>query len=363
MSDHWFIRVDGKEYGPADLDTLREWKAEGRVLPSNEVRPADSPTWDKAEKIAGLFETRPVSPVQKAATPTIRTVVSTRKILPETFVIYTRGFFKYLGLTLLVQGPAVCAQLTAAFVERSPSASSPDAATLVAIAFNICMFVLGLVLTPIYIAGIQILTASYAAGESMSLLAVLNEAVKFWPRMAGLCVIVFVLYLLANLPLLLIVPVALSGVSVLSIFLVLLATSGVVWLVGRLWINFMFWQQFAVLEGSPPLEALRRSRELARSGKNLRWYRRPLWRGVFIASIWFAIVLALNWPTVSEVFRMAGHAADPKAMMDEWNNVAKTAGSAPSAFAANVLQAILKPLLGIAFVLLFLDANMSANAE
>jgi hypothetical protein len=30
MADEWIIRVAGKEYGPADLATLHEWKAEGR---------------------------------------------------------------------------------------------------------------------------------------------------------------------------------------------------------------------------------------------------------------------------------------------------------------------------------------------
>src|SRR5438876_4994527 len=41
MADQWIIRVQGKEYGPADLATLREWKADGRVLPANPARQAD----------------------------------------------------------------------------------------------------------------------------------------------------------------------------------------------------------------------------------------------------------------------------------------------------------------------------------
>ena len=32
MAEAWFIRVEGKEYGPADVETLHEWRAEGRVL-------------------------------------------------------------------------------------------------------------------------------------------------------------------------------------------------------------------------------------------------------------------------------------------------------------------------------------------
>src|SRR5207247_2647528 len=41
MADQWIIRVLGKEYGPADIETLREWKTEGRLLPENEARRVD----------------------------------------------------------------------------------------------------------------------------------------------------------------------------------------------------------------------------------------------------------------------------------------------------------------------------------
>jgi len=30
MPDEWMVRVEGREYGPVDLETLREWKNEGR---------------------------------------------------------------------------------------------------------------------------------------------------------------------------------------------------------------------------------------------------------------------------------------------------------------------------------------------
>src|SRR5205823_3738290 len=162
MTEEWIIRVEGKEYGPADLATLREWKAEGRVLPGNDVRPADANTWEKADGIPGLFASeRP--PVQLSRAQLTRPV-SNRKIFPETFAIYTRGFFRYLGLTLLVVGPSVCAQLTGAFVNSTPG-TDPSMRTLIAGAFALCMLLLSMVMYPIYIAGIQILTAAFAAGE------------------------------------------------------------------------------------------------------------------------------------------------------------------------------------------------------
>ena len=366
-ADEWIIRVDGKEYGPADLTTLREWKAEGRVLEANDARRSDATIWNKAAQIPGLFEEiRP--PIQREHQPVVNTTVaplqlpqriSTTAIIPETFRIYVRGFFQYLGLTLLVLGPSICAQLAGAFVDGAPG-SDASTRTLLAGAFALCMLILGLVMMPVYIAGIQILTAAFAAGERIGFFATLNEAVKFWPRVAFLWIFVSLCYAFWTImPVGIILTILLSGISVLSIFLVLVVTAVMVWVTGRLFINFMFWQQFAVLEGCNALDALRRSRELARSRADLPWYRRPLWRGVFIASLWFAIVLSLNWPFVSNFFRLIWNTSDPQKLMEAVLNSTKNSNTGGSTFAVGALQAILKPLLGIAFVLLFLDSNLA----
>src|SRR2546423_14955726 len=66
MPEQWIIRVEGKEYGPADLPTLHEWKSEGRVLPTNPARGADVDLWKTAGEIPGLFHVE-APPVQTAA--------------------------------------------------------------------------------------------------------------------------------------------------------------------------------------------------------------------------------------------------------------------------------------------------------
>ena len=151
--------------------------------------------------------------------------------------------------------------------------------------------------------------------------------------------------------------------SFISIFLALVVLALQVWITGRLFINFMFWQQFSVLEGCDIVQSLRRSKELARSQRDLPWFRRPMWRGVFIASVWFALVMALNWPAISQVFRVVFNTTDPNALVEGLRNSAKNAGAATSSFAPMLLQAILKPLLGIAFVLLFLESNAPAEED
>jgi hypothetical protein len=34
VNDEWIVRVQGSGIRPGDIETLREWKAEGRLLPS-----------------------------------------------------------------------------------------------------------------------------------------------------------------------------------------------------------------------------------------------------------------------------------------------------------------------------------------
>ena len=68
MADEWFVRVQGKDYGPVDLDTLREWKREGRLIADNEVREADGENWVKAET---LFATLTEAPASSARSPVV----------------------------------------------------------------------------------------------------------------------------------------------------------------------------------------------------------------------------------------------------------------------------------------------------
>ena len=68
MADEWFVRVQGKDYGPVDLDTLREWKREGRLIADNEVREAEAENWVKAET---LFATMTEAPAPSAASSVV----------------------------------------------------------------------------------------------------------------------------------------------------------------------------------------------------------------------------------------------------------------------------------------------------
>jgi len=129
----------------------------------------------------------------------------------------------------------------------------------------------------------------------------------------------------------------------------------------RFFVNVLFWQQFAVLENAGFIDSLRGSRNLARSDRDLPWFERPLWRGALIASLWFALVLAVTlvseWTLFSHYFSQLMTTQDPQTLLQQLSEAQQARGFDISAFALNVAQKILQPLLGIAFVVLYLDST------
>ena len=390
MAEQWIIRVEGKEYGPADLATLHEWKADGRVLPSNAARRVDVDLWKTAADIPSLFQIeRP--PVQRenreqriedrkqqddqlsaiSHQQSASSKPPTRNVLTETFRIYFRGFFQFLALTLLTLVPSLCSQFAGAMIQTAPNVNV-DLRTMVTAAFSVCMFVLTLVLWPVYVAGIQILSVELTAGRRAGFLSILNHAVKYWPRVAGLCIFVYIVFgLLTGFGLgvmLMMFSASISG-SLFSVVVALGLAIFQIWLFTRFFINVLFWQQFAVLENATAVDALRASRSLARSGRDLSWHQRPVWRGALIVSVWYAFVVAIEiiayspkvaaeWPVIQDYYNQLMSAPDPQAVLQKMMaNVPQNPAINFTELGWSVLIRILQPLLGIAFVVLFLDSK------
>ena len=370
VTDEWILRVDGTEYGPANIETLREWKAEGRVLPANEARRADTELWSLAAEIPGLFNVE--------ALPTVsvpRLIHSTSsgqappplpprgfaQILADTVRIYVRGFLQFLSLTLLVVLPSVCAQLTAMWMQTG-QASDADPRVLAAGGFAFLMFIFSTAMWPVYVAGIQIITTEIAAGRRTGFFTALNEAVRFWPRVAALCIFVYGVFFLLIVFAFLIAAMIVAGASSVFVIFLALALLGLqVWMFGRFFVNVLFWQQFAVLENAGVIDSLRESRNLARSGRELPWFQRPLWRGVLIASLWFAFVLAIalvsQWTTLQHSLNELMTTQDPQTLLQKMTEAQQAHGFDGLSFALGILQKILQPLIGIAFVLLYIDTR------
>jgi hypothetical protein len=361
VNDEWIVRVQGAEYGPANIETLREWKTEGRLLPSNEARQADIDLWTTAAEIPGLFDVG--APAGRSTQPPLQIPRrSFTQILTETLQIYRRGFLQFLGLTLLVLLPSICSQLATAFV-KTPQGTNVDILSVLAGGVAFLMFILSIVMWPVYIAGIQILTAEIVRGNRFSLVAVLNTAVKFWPRVAALCIFVYGVFFLLMVFGLAIAAMSLAAGS--SVLLVLVAMALLilqVWMFGRFFVNVLFWQQFTVLENAGFIDSLRESRDLARSGRDLPWFQRPLWRGAFIASIWFAVVMVLTlgaqWGTLHHYLNQVMTTQDPQALLQQITEAQKARGFNIAAFALGVVEKVLQPLVGIAFVVVYLDIKL-----
>src|SRR5262245_38160476 len=68
MDQYWVVAADGKEYGPADLETLRQWVREGRIVQATHLKKADGSVVyaGKLPELADLFPARDAA---QAATP------------------------------------------------------------------------------------------------------------------------------------------------------------------------------------------------------------------------------------------------------------------------------------------------------
>ncbi|MDQ6765836.1 MAG: DUF4339 domain-containing protein, partial [Verrucomicrobiota bacterium] len=236
MPDEWIVRVGEKEYGPVDLETLHEWKAEGRLLPSNPVRRVDDTDWSTAAEIPDLFESVPASAPHVGSHSAPRTL---GQIFTETFRIYARGFGVFFALALLVAVPSLGFKISLAFVNYREG-EVVTRTTQIASALAIVMFALVLVAWPLFVAGLQFATQDLAAGGRIRLGDILRRAVNFWPRVARLSLLVYGSYLFWTvLPLLAILAFA-GTPNAISLLLALVALAFQVYMAGRLFINFMF---------------------------------------------------------------------------------------------------------------------------
>jgi hypothetical protein len=368
MGEEWIVRVEGKEYGPVETDELREWQREGRLIPENPVRRDGDPTWLKASDIPGVF---PPAEIQQPE-PASRTL---GQIIVESFRLYRLGFRHFLVLALITALPSICAQLSAP-AANIPADAVPDVQMAAAAGFSCFTILLNLAMWPVFLAAIQIATADLVAGRPLRTFELLRQAVTFWPRVALLCLFVYGSYFFwTALPFAVIVAIAASGpppaptlqallMLALQASLALLVLAFQVWITARLFTNFLFWQQSAVIARLNINDTLRQSKDLGRSGNDRPWYQRPLWRGAVLASLWCTIVILLNieplWQLVRTYFHQLTISQDPQALMQALSSV-KSQSPMFLTVLLGLLQIVLRPLLGISFVILYFDSKTQSG--
>jgi hypothetical protein len=366
MSDEWFVRVQGKEYGPVSTDTLREWKGEGRLIRENELRRADEERWIAAGQFPEIFDEVEPPPAPPEPTSRARTW---QEIFGATFWIYRRGFARFMVFGLLSALPLFVLQWTLPklpfpdFFSETPAAI--PAQTLPPI--SVFMLLLFLATLPISIAGMQFVADDLLRGTTRSFAAQFSAALARWSGMLGAGLLVYGSYFFwIFAPFAAMLAVIGGGISALSLLLYLLIGAFMVYMIGRLFVNFLFWEQVIALSPHRGLMALRESKELARSVRHGPRLDRPLYRGVIIASVWLLllIVLMLSVQLPFTLMRFAGVSNPDEAMaLMQTLSQAKTPDTLMivTDVASAIVNLLLRPLLAASFVVLYYDARARAG--
>jgi GYF domain 2 len=361
MADRWLVRVGEKEYGPVDLGTLDDWKREGRLLPTNEVRRESDSVWTTANTIPELFGPPPLPP--EIRNPLVRRRTF-GEIIRDSFRVYKSAFLPFFVVTLLIAVPTLVLELTSPVYGIFPQPEGTNGLTRARV---IALFAITALVVdwPIFLAGIQIATLDVLERRKVRVGELLRRAANFFPRFARLSLIVYGSYFLCTaIPVAIILSLASESPTILSLVLALLILAVQVIMVARLWVNFLFWQQSAYISNLEGANALRESKLLARSQRRPRRSTRPFWRGALLASLWVLIVLGLSVgaeiPLILPKLQSIS-TSSPEEIMKMWQdlNAPKVADAMLIASMAisSLVRALLRPILGIAFVLLYLDAR------
>jgi len=360
MADRWLVRVGEKEYGPVELGTLDDWKREGRLLPTNEVRRESDSVWTAANTIPELFGPPPL-PAQTGH-PLVRRR-SCGEIIRDSFRIYKSAFLPFFVVTLLIAIPTLVLELTSPIYGIFPQVEAAGLTRARVIA--LFAFIILVVDWPVFLAAIQIATVDALEGHKVRVGELLRRAANFFPRFARLSLIVYGSYFLCTaIPVAIILSLASESPTILSLLLALLILAVQVIMVARLWVNFLFWQQSAYISNLEGAAALRESKMLARSQRRPRKSTRPLWRGALLASLWVLLVLGLSAgaeiPLILPKLQSVS-TSSPEEIIKMWQdlNVPKVADAMliGSMALSSSIRALLRPILGIAFVLVYLDAR------
>ena len=364
MAQEWIVRVEGKEYGPVDADALREWRREGRLIPANELRRVGDERWICAGELPEVFgDAEPAAPPPPPRD--FERARTWRQIFAETFRIYRRGFVRFMLFGLLTSVPMFVLQWTFPKIPL-PDLMSATSGAIPAPALppiSVAMLVLLLLVWPVSAAGFQIVADDILRGQPRSFGVQFSAALRYWGRMLAAALLVYGSYFFwFFVPLAAMIAFIGSGNPLLASLMILLIGGFMVYMNARLFINFLFWQQTAVLGAHPPLAALRESKELARSVPEAPRLERPLYRGAIVASIWLLLLLVLTFG-VQLPFMLARFVGieNPEQAMALMQKMAQSQTPDALMIAADIATAainlLLRPLLAAAFVVLYYDAK------
>jgi hypothetical protein len=366
MEEEWIVRVEGKEYGPVDTDELREWRREGRLIPANELRRVNEERWISAGELPEVFgdaeEAEEPPPLPPRDFERAR---AWRQIFTETFRIYRGGFVSFLLFGLLTAVPMFVLQWYFPKVALPDLSSGSLAAMPPVTVPPICwlMFLLAILVWPVSTAGFQFVADDVLRGRRRPLKDQFAAALQRWRQMLSTGLLVYASYSFwIFVPFTAMIALLASGISAFSVMLYLLIGAFMAYMIGRLFINFLFWEQAAAFGANDAFLALRESKELARGASAAPRLDRPLYRGVIVASVWLVflllVLMGVQFPFM--IVRLSGMENPEQAMaMMQTLSEAKTPDGLMIAtdVASAIVSLILRPFLAAAFLVLYYDAK------
>jgi hypothetical protein len=361
------MRLEGHEYGPVDLETLREWKTEGRLIRTNELRRIGEERWVPAEQFPEIF----ADVVPPAEAPDL--IVRRRawpEIFRETIRIYRGGFWRFMIFGLLTAVPMFVMQW---YFPRVPMPDFLNGETMPSVTVPpICwiMFLLVILLWPISTAGFQYVADDVLRGRRRSLAAQFSAAVERFGKMLGTGLLVYFSYFFwFFVPLTAMIALLSAGLSIISLFLYLLIGAFMVYMNARLFINFLFWEQTAAFGDDGAFLAVRESRELARcAAEEPKKMDRPMYRGATVASVWLLLLLfvliAVQVPFTMMRLQGIENPEQALALMQSLSQAKRPdALMMASDITSAVLNLVLRPLLAASFIVLYYDAKARAGSK
>lgn len=362
MPDQWMVRVQGHEYGPVDTDTLLEWKIEGRLIRSNELRRVEDERWAPAGDFPEIFSD--AAPAVVAEPPDL--IVRRRswpEIFRETLRVFRGGFGRFLLFGLLTAVPMFILQWNFPRVPF-PNVLAGETMPVVTVP-PICwfMFLLVILLWPISTAAFQYVADDVLRGRRRSIAALFTAAVERYGRMLGAGLLVYFAYFFwFFIPLTAAVAILSAGISMFTIAVYLLIGVFMVYMNVRLIINFLFWEQTAALGDEGALLALRESKELARCAPEAPRMDQPMYRGLILLSIWLLVLLvALIVVQIPLTMIRFADAKTPEQAMALMESLSKSNARDTLMIVSDVVSAlvnlVVRPLLTIPFVVLYYDAK------
>ena len=148
------------------------------------------------------------------------------------------------------------------------------------------------------------------------------------------------------------------GASSLLVLVLALGLLGLqVWLFGRFLSTSCFGNSSPCSKARTLERRCAKAKSSPGAGADLPWYQRPMWRGVFIASFGLRLLWrstsALNGHLSVNIITAITSSTDPQVVLEALRANRHRWSFNRTMFALGLVQKLLTPLLGIAFVLLF----------